>query len=281
MKQRIRYFLLTITAILIFSGCSTKENDAATLIENARQKMAEVTSLQAKMNMNVKMNLDSEEISTIATADISTFVQPLKMKLDVSSFMENNVEQKTIMQMYVQEQGDGITAFINAGTGWVRTQLEKNSLGQYQVYDNIIGYLSSIENPENKGAEKIGDTSVVRIDGVLKGETMGKIIEDSGILTSAFNLGISQEELQAMYKEIGELPVTLWIGEDGLVYQCETDISNLIQMIIDKTIDLFTDDNAENNSNFSVQHASFSMSYSNFNSVEDFEIPEEALESGQ
>lgn len=281
MKQRHRYFLLIITAILIFCGCSAKENDAAALIKNAQQKMAEVTSLQAKMNMSVQMNIDSEEFSSVTTADIATFVQPLKIKLDVSSFMENNTEQKTIMKMYVQEQEDGIIAFINAGTGWFPTRLEKNALGPYQVYDNVIGYLSSIENPVNKGTEKIGNTPVVRIDGVLKGETIGKIIEESGILTSALNLGISQDELQGIYKEIPALPVTLWIGEDGLVYQCETDISKLIQKIMEKIIDLFANSNTDRESSYSIQHANISMSYSNFNNVEDFEIPEEALESGQ
>lgn len=281
MKQRLQYFFLAITAIFIFSGCSAKERDAAPLIENAQQKMAEVTSLQAKMNLNVKMNIDSEELSTVTTADISTFMQPLKMKLDVSSFMESNTEQKTIMEMYVQEQDDGITAFINAGTGWVRTQLDKNSLGQYQIYDNMIQYLSSIENPVNKGSEKIDDITAIRIEGVLKGETMEKIVEESGVLSSAINLGISQYELQEMYKEINGLPVTLWIGEDGLVYQYEADITKLMEIVMRKAINLIADSVADNVPNYSVLHANISMNYSNYNNVKNFEIPQEALSAQQ
>ncbi|MDD4844290.1 MAG: hypothetical protein PHU31_08155 [Anaerotignum sp.] len=281
MKQRLLSFLMALIAVIAFAGCSSNEKDAATVLEEAQQKMTEVTSLQATMDMNVKMAMGTEEISTITTADITTFREPLKMKLDVASYTESAPEQKTILQMYIQESENEITVFSNAGTGWVQTTAEDNSLGQFLVYENILRYLSAIDSPVNKGTEKIGDISTDRIVGTLKGETMEQIIEESGVLSSAESVGISEEQLKEMYSEIDGLPITLWIGEDGLVYQYETDITKLIQVVMDKTIELIGADNFDEDMNVSVQNASISASCSNFNEAAEFEIPTEALEAAQ
>ncbi|NCC16675.1 MAG: hypothetical protein EOM28_10050 [Clostridia bacterium] len=281
MKLKLGYFVLIMTAIIAFTGCTGKEENATALIQTAQEKMGEITSLQAKMNMNVKMNMDSEEIATVTTADISAFREPMKMKLAVSSYMENDPSQKNIVEMYLQENDAGVTAYSNAGTGWVCTKPEKESLGQFEVYDNVLRYLSTMENPVSKGTEKIGEVSTKRVEGILTGETMEQIIEESGILNSALNVGITEEELQGMYSEINGLPVTLWIGADGLVYQYETDISQLVQIVMDKTIELMGTDQVDEGTSVTIQEAKISMLCSDFNAVQDFEIPAEALAAKQ
>ncbi len=281
MKHRLQYFLLAVTVLVGFTGCGSKQQDTGALIETAQAKMAEVTSLQAKMNMNVNMTMGTEKVSTATTADITAFVKPLKMKLEVSSKMENSSPQETVMEMYLQENDGGIDAYTNAGTGWVHTQADKEQLGQFEAYENILGYLSTIENPVSKGTEKINEVSTERVEGTLTGESMEKIVEESGILSSATSVGISEDELQAMYDEIGGLPITLWIGEDGLVYQYETDISKLMQIIMEKTFALMGVDSSENDTTLTVEGASIIMTCSEFNSVKDFDIPSEALEAKQ
>lgn len=281
MKQKLRYFCMAMIAVMAFAGCSNKDSDTAELLEKAQQKMTEITSLQATMTMNVKMTMGSEEISTVTSADIAAFVEPLKMKLDVSSYMEKDTDQKTIMEMYVQKNKNEINVFSNAGTGWVQTTAEDSSLGQFQIYDNISGYLSAIDSPVSKGTEKIGDVSTVRVKGILKGETMEQIIEESGLLSSAQSVGISEAQLKEMYSEIDGLPLTLWIGEDGLVYQYETDIKKLIQVVMDKTIALIGADQFDEDMKISVQSANISVRCNEFDNVEDFEIPAEALAAKQ
>ena len=185
------------------------------------------------------------------------------------------------MQMYLRENDTGIDAYTNTGTGWIYTQTDKEKLGQFEAYDNILGYLSTIENAVSKSKEKIGDVSTERIEGTLTGDSMKKIVEESGILSSATSVGISEDELQKMYDEIGGLPITLWIGEDGLVYQYQTDISKLMQIIMEKTFALMGVDNSETGKNLTVESASIIMTCSEFNAVKDFDIPSEALESKQ
>lgn len=281
MKLKFGYFLLIMTAIMAFTGCTSKEQNVAALIQTSQKKMGGITSLQAKMNMNVAMTMDSEEVATVTTADISAFMDPMKMKLEVSSSIENDSSQKTVVEMYLQENDKGITAFSNSGTGWVCTKPEKESLGQFEVYDNVLRYLSKIENPVNKGTEKIGEFSTQRVEGILTGETMEQIMKESGILNSALNVGITEDELKGMYSEITGLPVTLWIGEDGLVYQYETDISQLVQIVMDKTIELMGTNQASKDMSITIQDAKISMLCSDFNAVQDFEIPAEALAAGK
>lgn len=277
MKHRLQYFLFALALLLSLSGCSSKQQNTGALIETAQAKMSQITSLQAKMNMNVNMTMGTEKAATSTTADISAFIKPLKMKVEAASHMESSTAKDTIMEMYLQENNDTIDLYTNTGTGWLHTKGDKENLGQFEVYDNILSYLSAIENPVNKGSEKIGNVSTQRVEGTLKGEVMKKIVEESGILSSATSMGLSEEDLQKIYDEAGGLPISLWIGEDGLVYQYKTDISKLMQVVMEKTLALMGIDNTKNENSLSVEDATITMTCSEFNSVKDFDIPQEVL----
>lgn len=277
MRLRLGFLVLGITTMMAFTGCSGNEQGAEELIEKAQDKMSDITSVQTEMDMFVNMKLDDEEISTITTAHLLTILNPLKMKIEVSSSMDNSDDQDTIMQMYVQEEGGEISSYANVGTGWFSSKLKGEDLGQFNIYDNIIRYLASIDNVVNKGQEKIGDISTFRIDGILKGEIMEEIIKESGILSSAESVGITEEEVQKILAELNGIPITLWVDEDGLVYQYEMDMSELMQLIMAKTMDLIGVAQPEEGNNIMIQEARISMVCSRYNEVEDFRIPEEAL----
>lgn len=279
MKHRLQYFLFAFTLLVAITGCSSKQQNTGTLIETAQTNMSQITSLQAKMNMVVNMTMGTEKVATATTADITAFIKPLKMKIEIASRMESSTAKDTVMEMYLQENNGTIDLYTNAGTGWFHTQGDKEKLGQFEVYDNILSYLSAIENPVNKGTEKIGNISTQRLEGTLKGEVVKKIVEESGILSSATSMGISEEDLQKIYDETGGLPITLWIGEDGLVYQYKTDISKLMQVIMEKTLALMGIDSTKNGNSLSVEDATITMTCSEFNSVKDFDIPKEILET--
>ncbi|KAF5075835.1 hypothetical protein [Anaerotignum sp.] len=279
MKHRLQYFLFALSLLLALSGCGSKQQNTGTLIETAQTKMSQITSLQAKMNMDVNMTMGTEKVATATTADITAFIKPLKMKVEAASHMDSSAAKDTIMEMYLQENNDTIDLYTNAGTGWFYTQGDKENLGQFEVYNNILSYLSAIENPLNKGSETLGDVSTQKVEGTLKGEVMKKIVEDSGILSSATSMGVSKEDLQKIYDETGGLPITLWIGEDGLVYQYKTDISKLMQVIMDKTLALMGIDSTKNDNSLSVENATITMTCSQFDSAKDFDIPKEVLET--
>jgi hypothetical protein len=279
MKHRLQYFLFAFTLLVAITGCSSKQQNTGTLIETAQTNMSQITSLQAKMNMVVNMTMGTEKVATATTADITAFINPLKMKIEIASRMESSTAKDTVMEMYLQENNGTFDLYTNAGTGWFHTQGDKEKLGQFEVYDNILSYLSAIENPVNKGTEKIGNISTQRLEGTLKGEVVKKIVEESGILSSATSMGISEEDLQKIYDETGGLPITLWIGEDGLVYQYKTDISKLMQVIMEKTLALMGIDSTKNGNSLSVEDATITMTCSEFNSVKDFDIPKEILET--
>ncbi|HBF66219.1 MAG TPA: hypothetical protein DDW34_11340 [Clostridium sp.] len=279
MKHRLQYFLFALTLLVAITGCSSKQQNTGTLIETAQTNMSQITSLQAKMNMVVNMTMGTEKVATATTADITAFINPLKMKIEIASRMESSTAKDTVMEMYLQENNGTIDLYTNAGTGWFHTQGDKEKLGQFEVYDNILSYLSAIENPVNKGTEKIGNISTQRLEGTLKGEVVKNIVEESGILSSATSMGISEEDLQKIYDETGGLPITLWIGEDGLVYQYKTDISKLMQVIMEKTLALMGIDSTKNGNSLSVEDATITMTCSEFNSVKDFDIPKEILET--
>lgn len=277
MKLRSYYLVVTLIVVVALSGCSSSNKATSQLLSHAHLAMERITSIQASMDMNVKMKLANEEIHSVTQANVTAFVNPTKMKVDVTSNMSDGQTQDLVMQMYMQEVDSKMITYANAGTGWIGSEEEKDNLGQYQIYDNIMQYLVAIENPKGAVPAKIGNVTTVRVEGLLTGDVMKKAIIDSGILSSVQSVGLSEEDLEAMLTQIGGIPITLWIGQDGLIYQYQMNMTELMQIIMDKTIELLGMEQANVDSRIIVEEASIQMQCLAFNEVEDFEIPQEAL----
>ena len=136
-------------------------------------------------------------------------------------------------------------------------------------------YLDNIENFKSDGQEEIGGAETTKITGVITGDAMEEALEASGMTTSAESMGITEEMMQEMYADLGDLPISLWIDGEGYVRKYEMDMTEMMQKIMDESMKAMG--MAEEDIAINIEKTSVMMVCSDFNEVEEIEIPADAL----
>ena len=104
---------------------------------------------------------------------------------------------------------------------------------------------------------------------------MEDALEASGMTTSAESMGITEEMMQEMYADLGDLPISLWIDGEGYVRKYEMDMTEMMQKIMDESMKAMG--MAEEDIAIDIEKTSVVMVCSDFNDVEEIEIPADAL----
>ena len=104
---------------------------------------------------------------------------------------------------------------------------------------------------------------------------MEEAIDGSGLTASAQSLGISEEMMAAMYEELDDLPISLWIDGEGYVRKYEMDMTEMMQKIMAESMKAMGA--SEEDLPVKIEKTVISMVCSEFNAIEEIEIPEEAL----
>ena len=112
-------------------------------------------------------------------------------------------------------------------------------------------------------------------EGVDEDQLMEDALEASGMTTSAESMGITEEMMQEMYADLGDLPISLWIDGEGYVRKYEMDMTEMMQKIMDESMKAMG--MAEEDIAIDIEKTSVVMVCSDFNDVEEIEIPADAL----
>lgn len=276
MKLRKRVFagILAGAMALMMAGCGGTTADTSAdggveaLLQKADETMAGVTSMSSHMDMVMDMTLDEEVYSTSTSATIEGFYDPVKMKMDMS--MSINGEELQSYAMYVAQDGDTVTSYMNMAGAWYAQPVDISSLSQYNAQENMSIYLENLETFSEAGTEEINGQSATIIEGVLTGDSMKEAIASSGIDSMSTELGMTEEEMDSLFASMGDMPVKLWITEDGYVVKYELDMTAVMAGLMGSM-------SAEESGGMEFTKTLITMTCDNFNAVEDFEIPAEAL----
>ncbi len=276
MKLRKRVFagILAGAMALMMAGCGGTTTDTSAdggveaLLQKADETMAGVTSMSSHMDMVMDMTLDEEVYSTSTSATIEGFYDPVKMKMDMS--MSINGEELQSYAMYVAQDGDTVTSYMNMAGAWYAQPVDISSLSQYNAQENMSIYLENLETFSEAGTEEINGQSATIIEGVLTGDSMKEAIASSGIDSMSTELGMTEEEMDSLFASMGDMPVKLWITEDGYVVKYELDMTAVMAGLMGSM-------SAEESGGMEFTKTLITMTCDNFNAVEDFEIPAEAL----
>lgn len=109
MSLKKRFFATLVALTFVLSGCgggSTGGDDAAALLEKSSAAMAEVTSMNSKIDMDFVMESGDQEVSLLTTIDAVTFLEPMKMQMSMGMSMGGTGfedSQAVEMDMYAQE----------------------------------------------------------------------------------------------------------------------------------------------------------------------------------
>ena len=267
----------TAAATVLVTGCGGSGMDTAeieTLLEKAQNTMASVESMAAEMTMEMDMSMGGETIETTTLASIRSQQNPLKMAMDMSMVMSDGTEIDQ-MQMYAVEEDGHLHTYMSMADVWYAETLEMDELSQYNAEENMDLYLDHITNFTSGKQEEVNGTQATKIAGVITGDAMEEAIAGSGLTASAQSMGISEEMMASMYEDLGDLPVSLWIDAEGYVLKYELDMTEMMQKIMDESLKAMGASEAD--LQMDIEKTAITMVCSDFNAVEEIEIPEAAL----
>lgn len=241
MKKWSKRFLAAVAAMamaLAAAGCGGGNGgdagaaDVEALLTKAQETMAGVESMATDMDMEIGMAMGEESMDMITNAKILTVNEPLKMQMDMSMDMGEMGSQN--MQMFAEEKDGQFVTYSNVDGTWYAQSVTMDDLSQYNAEGNMDLYLKNISNFCKTGEEDVNGATASKIEGVLTGDAMKEAIQESGVLGSVESMGLSEEDMEAIYSS--DLPLTMWIDADGYVVKYEMDMTTMMQAVMDQAM---------------------------------------------
>lgn len=246
----------------------------------AEEKMNALTSLSIDMTQDIGMSFtvadQSQELDMTTKMQMDVIQKPLKAKGTMQIDMGEALGGTQDLELYVLTEDDATDLYMQMNGQWIKQSVAQADLGQYDVAQSLELYLDSAADFAEAGTEQIGGADATKFTGVIKGDKLYDVIEESGVLSSLGQTGtdVSEDELKAMLSELGDLPMSVWINADGYPVQYEMDMSQMIDSILQKALEM--QGAADQGMTMTVSKAAMSLTCSNFDAVEDFELPAEA-----
>ena len=280
---------LTLTLSLTACGGGGQQStgdsgtDAMTPAERvaaAEEKMSALTSLSIDMTQDIGMSFamadQSQELNMSTKMQMDVIQEPLKAKGTMQIDMGEELGGVQDVELYIMSEDDAANLYMQMGGQWIKQSVTEAELGQYDAADSLELYLDSAADFAEAGTEQVGGADATKFTGVIKGDKLYDVIEESGVLSSLGQTGtdVSEDELKAMLSKLGDLPMSVWINADGYPVQYEMDMSQMIDSILQKALEM--EGAADQGMTMTVSKAAMSLTCSNFNAVDDFELPAEA-----
>lgn len=279
---------LTLTLSLTACGGGQQSagdsgTDAMTPTERvaaAEEKMSALTSLSIDMTQDIGMSFamadQSQELNMTTKMQMDVIQEPLKAKGTMQIDMGEELGGVQDVELYIMSEDDTANVYMQMGGQWIKQSVTEAELGQYDAADSLELYLDSAADFAEAGTEQIGGADATKFTGVIKGDKLYDVIEESGVLSSLGQTGtdVSEDAIKSMLSELGDLPMSVWINADGYPVQYEMDMSQMIDSIVQNALE--AEGAADQGMTMTVSKAAMSLTCSNFNAVEDFDLPAEA-----
>ena len=300
MKRKNKFLALLLAATMSFSvsacgsadsadtgkqtaednGDSSKENTDVDVFAAAQEKMKseKISSLTGKMVMDMEMTIsadgETQTMKAANTMDMTCFYDPTRFKMDMT--VDAGESGTSNMTMYADTAEDGTcTLYISDGTNWQAQEVELTQIEQYDAASNMTGYMQDSYEFQDAGTEQIDGKNARKYTGTLKGDDLKETVMSTGALDSLNSLGMDTTQVESMFNDLGDLPINLWIDETDLVpVKYEMDMTSLMSKLMANTLEAMGSEAEGVSMEFNKLHVV--MTCSDYNSAEDFEIPEEA-----
>jgi hypothetical protein len=280
--------LLSLAACNTNTAGTTSEASVAEILAAADQKVSEAKSMEADMTMDMDMVMSMEgqsyTMKTSTLMNMVMFSNPMKMKIDMKVNTDlgeltagSDVEPMNI-QMYIAGSDNNYNMYSNYGTGWTSQPIDMSSLEMYNPKANMDIYLKSADSFQVDGEETINDMKTTKYTGVIKGDAMEEVLNASGMLDNMNSLGVDMGDLdfKALYSDMGDLPISVWINEEGYPVRYEMDMAELMNKFYEKLVEQMGEEAA--GGQITCTKVQVSMNCFNYNNAADFEVPAEAMQ---
>ncbi len=247
---------------------------AEELLVMGQKALMEAESLRYTANMEMTMTLMDQTIEAVSTSVSDTFQNPqIKSKSVTTTDMGEMGTQETTS--YTVYEDGVVTVYTYDGTNWYSQQMEMDLEQIQQAMNSTQVYLELITDLKEEGNETVNGVETMKVTGTYSGDAMQKVMDSSGAASSLGSL-TGGLDLSNLYSEMGDLTATMWLDlETGIPVQYEMDMTEPMANIMNYIMEQLGEQ-AEGIT-MTVDKMTMNMSLSQLNSLEDFEIPEEAL----
>lgn len=284
-KQKAIAGVLAVAMLLAFAGCSSdkggdSQKSVSDIMKTAQENLKDVESISYDMTMEMAMSSEDGEFALNVKGTADQMVDPMKINMDMTMGMDELGEIET--KMYIVEEADGSLVTYTGVTGvdgelsWVKqTVLDEYAVAQYNMTDSFELYMESAENFEAKGSETVAGKKATRYDGTISEEAMSKVMKNSGAFEQFGATGMTEEDINTMVSELGKMPISIWISDDDTIpVKYEMDMTEVMKNLMQSMMEGVEDTET---ANFSFDKMLISVTVNGYDTVEDFEIPAEAL----
>lgn len=275
MKKRIIALMGVTACMLAASGCGKQNVEER--VKEAMQKSQEIESMEYVMNMDMNMKVSADgvsmELPVKMKSNVSMIQKPMTGKIDMNIDMGDMGAQN--MQMYIEDTDGSIKMYTQAAGQWLQQEMELGDIAQYDAAQSINLYMENMSSFEEKGTEKVGNTEATRIEGVIKGESLEKVMDSTGIMDTMTQMTqVEQDMMKNMYSNMGDLKMSIWIDKDNYPVKYEMDMTEMMA----KMMESIPTDELEGAA-IEVNKVLVGLEMTDFNHLDKIEIPEEARQS--
>lgn len=264
------------------SGGETKASAAETVaaaIEKLDGSKSVSMQMQQDMNMSIAYSGQSQDMNMVTTMNMDLIQEPMKLKGTMTIDVGEELGGSQNVELYMMEEDGATNLYMNAAGQWTKQAVDTTSMDQYDIKNTLDVYLDSASDFKEEGSEQVGGADATKYTGTIKGDNVTKVMEESGMLDSMGQVGLSSEQisgdaLKELMSDLGDMPMTVWVNADGYPVQYSMDMTQMLAGVMDKAMELAGA--ANQGIEISVSKAQVMISCSNFDGVADFELPAEA-----
>ena len=248
-------------------------------IEEALKRMADVTSMEMQMVMNMDMSVEADgekqSVESVTTMDMEYMADPMKIKMEM--FMDMGEAGSQSMSIYgdVDENGNYMM-YMSDGESWYAQEVSEYDLEEYNAQSSMEEKIGDTSAYVLEGTEKLNGADVYKYSCTLTGDEMQEALSSSGALDQLSSLGLSASDAYSMLDGLGELVEYVYVdAETYYVVQYEMDMTEIMDALFAAVLEALGEQ-AEGLT-MSISKMELVMTCSNYNGISDITIPEEAL----
>lgn len=250
------------------------------IVAASQEKLIDAQSYHMSMDMDVSMEMtvgdQTQAFDMTTVTDLLMFQNPQKLKGTMTIDMGEMGRQEATY--YGQEVDGKQVIYSQAGDQWVKQEITSDEMSQYDPKQSLSLYLDSASSFTDDGKETVGGAEATKYSGVIAGDNMQKVMEESGMLDSLGAMsgtGIDEAQLKEILSTFEDIPMSVWVSADGYPVQYEMDMAEMMDALMGKIMEAAGA--AEQGVSLKIGKAAIQMTCDQFDAVADFEIPADAL----
>lgn len=271
--RRVKPALYALFALCLACLCACSQRPEQSLAA-AQEKLAGTGSLSCGIVMDMGMSLAGESYNIKSTCQADCTSEPAAVRLQVSTDMGGlGTAEYTA---YAAAAGGSYSAYIELPGMWVRQDLPGvEALERYDMRLAAARWMGGLTGVTDAGITELDGQKARRYDCTLSAVAVDGIMDGSGAYETLSVLGIEGPAAREMLSGLGEVPMSVWVGAQGLPLRYELELTGVMSALMDSIDGAVGGEYAV----MSIESLTVCISLGSFDAVEPIAVPPEALDA--